>query len=234
MVELTPPTATGTLMFLSKDRYAWNSQGADWRTHTLTRVCVHSTDTPLLVNGNISEGVLLTEQLQLPKITTVTSPGCLIMVAWIKAAISYVIFGETGYSVKHQGWGWPHMLRLHAGSCRCHNISAGFLSWRDEDILLPWGNNPVNPVYHLNMLFFLLCYLLLSCAFFLPQFLSLLRALCWMCHVSQQRTQMQRSQHSKGRQTVGRQRKVLGKYWWIQNWGETRKLSGTGQQVSRK
>ena len=100
-------------------------------------------DTPSLMNAKIFGGCLLTEQLQLPKITTVTSPGCLVMVAQIKATISYVIFGKTGYSVKHSGWGWPHMLRLHAGSCRCHNISAGWLAWRDGDILLPWGNNPV-------------------------------------------------------------------------------------------
>lgn len=165
MAELTPPRRHGHWCFSRRiDAHGIVKEYSDAHTRAYVRLWWTHHRSWM---RKFSEGVLLTEQLQLPKITTVISPGCLIMVAKKKAAISYVIFGETGYSVKHSGWGWPHMLRLHAGSCRCHNISAGWLPWRDGDILLPWGNNPVL-FHHLNMLFFLLCCLLLSCVLFSP------------------------------------------------------------------
>lgn len=123
MAELTPPQRHGHWCFSRRiDAHGIVKEYSDAHTRAYVRLWWTHHRSWM---RKFSEGVLLTEQLQLPKITTVISPGCLVMVAKKKAAISYVIFGETGYSVKHSGWGWPHMLRLHAGSCRCHNISAG-------------------------------------------------------------------------------------------------------------
>lgn len=70
------------------------------------------------------------------------------MVAPTKAAISQVVNVKTDCSVKDWRCGWPHMLRRHVGSCRCHSvrISTGWLPhlpWEMGDIMLPWGKNLV-------------------------------------------------------------------------------------------
>lgn len=113
---------------------------------------MHVMDMPLLVTVTISKGIMMkrfkwTANLSFwnhHQYKAVTSAGCLITVAPTKAAINQNVYGKTGCSVKDWRWGWPHMLRLHVGSCRCHNvdISTGWLPlerWGHHIALRQWS-----------------------------------------------------------------------------------------------
>lgn len=146
---------------LQRHRHWCSSQRL--RTHRIikadthaTATCVRLMDVPLLVTVTISKGIMMTERFTWTanlsfsnhhQYGAVTSPGCLIMVAPTKAAISQIVYCKTGCSVKDWGWGWPHMLRLHAAA----GVTM-YRSWRDGDVMLPWGNNPVF-ISFLNVLF---------------------------------------------------------------------------------
>lgn len=137
-------------MFLPEARQIYNNKGTDRNRHTVL-VCVHLMGTSLLVNVTSSKGGMMIEQFTRTGNSSSwnhrrrASVGHLSIRVLTKAAISRVVCGESRCFIEARGRGRLPMLRLHIGSCMCHNVRSQLCGFLGEmgDIMLPCGNDPI-------------------------------------------------------------------------------------------